>query len=221
MLDNILCGNAMGDYSLENKDSAVIDVAVLFGSNSRELWTKYMASRGFTEVHRILLRNHDNDSSLWDSLRSLEDHDMLSAVIDRVDSQGRSPLAWAVEYGWAHAVDTLISFGANPHQVRRSAGGGEAPLLHLAIAGPISSRSCEVVRVLLGAGIDVNARDEEQWTAVHIAASWNLHDVVKAILEKQPDLSAVTVTDDTALDLAVRAEADSPLVKLLQEHMDI
>ncbi|KAF2691381.1 hypothetical protein K458DRAFT_72 [Lentithecium fluviatile CBS 122367] len=161
ILDNILCGTAMGDPSL-NRDSTITDIAVLFGLGSRDLWTEYMASRGFTEVHRILLRSHDNDFSLRDSLRSLEDHGMLSAIIDCADSQGRSPLAWAVEYGWANATDTLVSFGANPNQVRRSVGGHESPLLHLAIAGPSSTRSSEVVEILLNAGVDVNARDEEQ-----------------------------------------------------------
>jgi hypothetical protein len=65
-----------------------------------------------------------------------------------------------VVYGWQNAIETLITFGANPEQARRSVG-GESPLLHFAIAGPSSSRSCEVIGILLNAGVDVNARDEE------------------------------------------------------------
>lgn len=215
MLDNIICGNAMGDTSLEEKESAIFDVAIMFGMDSRDLRTKYTESRRFTEVHNILLRKHDDDSSLPDSLRSLKDHDVLSAIIDRADSQGKTPLAWAVEYGWANAAETLVNFGANPDQTRRSRD-SKSPLLHLAIAGPNSSRSCEVVRTLLSAKVDINAKDEELWTALHIAASWNLHDIVREIVQKHPDLSAITMAGDTALDLAIRAGAEESLVELLQ-----
>jgi ankyrin repeat protein len=46
---------------------------------------------------------------------------------------------------------------------------------------------------------------------VHIAASWGLHDIVKEIVKKHPNLSAVTTTGNTALDLALRAGANSSL----------
>jgi ankyrin repeat protein len=69
---------------------------------------------------------------------------------------------------------------------------------------------------LLSVGFDVNTRDEEQWTAVHIAASRSLYDIVKEIIDRHPDLSAITTTGDTALGLVIHAGADSSLVGLLQ-----
>jgi ankyrin repeat protein len=94
-------------------------------------------------------------------------------LINKPDSRGRSALAWAVEYGMANVVRTLLSFGANACQYRRSSQ-SQFPLLHLVIAGPpppLKSDFLEVVKILLAIGIDINARDNEGWLAWHIIAS--------------------------------------------------
>ncbi len=184
MLDYILVTNAMGYSVLENFSSALTQVALLFGWNSGDLWGEYEQSRGFTTVHRALLGiSHD---SLRNSLTSLAASGTLTDIIDCADARGRSPLAWAVEYGWADATEILINFGANVYQLRRSVG-AVSPLLHLVIAGPDSRPSdaqvLGVVRLLLQAGVDINAKDHEKWTAMHIAASWNLHDVVMELVQ--------------------------------------
>jgi ankyrin repeat protein len=210
MLDNILCARAMGEYSLEHAKSAISNTAVLFDNNSTDLLEEYMKSRGFTDLHRVLLGVHDHDISLPDYLRA------YPHTVDWKDHQGRSPLAWAVEYGWADAAETLIGFGANFDQLRTSARGGASPLLHLAIAGPRSRKTVAIVRVLLNAGINVNAIDEEGWTAMHIAASWNFYEVVAEIVQRQPDLSMFTIVGETAHDLAVQAGADDSVKRLLQ-----
>lgn len=197
--------------------SAVADVAILFDSDTNDLWTEYRASRDFTEVHDVLLKLSDNDTSLPDSLRSLNAHGELTSFIDCPDRRGRSPLAWACEYGWGDAARVLIEFGADPNQSRRSVKGA-SPLLHLAVAGPGSRRSREVVKTLLRAGVDVNARDDEQWTAMHVAASWDLCDIAVELAQEGPDLSAVTDTGCSALDLAVCTGASDTMIALLQNH---
>ena len=84
------------------------------------------------------------------------------------------------------AVELLILFGANPHQLRPSHR-GLTPLLHLCIAGSIprcpDGDQVGTFKALLKAGVDVNARDHEGWTPLHVAASLNLYDVPKALFD--------------------------------------
>lgn len=195
--------------------SAIADIALLFKSDAKHLWTEYVASRGFEEVHEVLLKLNDNVVGLSHSLRSLNANGELPSVINRPDRQGRSPLAWAIEYGWADAARILIEFGADPNQSRHSIKGA-SPLLHLAVAGPNLGRSREVVRFLLRAGADINAKDHEQWTAVHVVASWGSGDIMVDLIKEQPDLSVVTNTGHSALDLAIDAGADDIMVALLR-----
>jgi ankyrin repeat protein len=215
MLDNVLCARAMGQHSLQDMMSAVADVAILFKRDTTYLWTEYVVSRGFTEVHDLLLKLKDDAVNLSDSLGSLNATHELSSIIDRPDRLGRSPLAWAVEYGWADAACILMEFGADPNQSRNSTKGA-SPLLHLAIAGPKLGRSRDVVKCLLRAGIDINAKDHEKWTAVHVAASWGLNDIVLDLVKEHPDLSAITNSGHTAFDLAINSGSHEFMVAFLE-----
>ncbi|KAL9608874.1 MAG: hypothetical protein Q9167_006310 [Letrouitia subvulpina] len=93
------------------------------------------------------------------------------------DAFGRTPLAWAIEYGLTASTELLLKSSANPNQLRFTKDGGFSPLLHIAIAGPRSAWMdddvVETVRLLLAAGADINGIDHEEWTALHIAASWS------------------------------------------------
>ncbi len=219
MLDEILVSSAMGNSDLEDFSSAFTDVAVLFGWNSDELLEEYEKNREFTAVHKVLLGIDDSHGSLRDFLAGLAAAETLSGLIDCADSRHRSPLAWAVEFGWTDATETLIEFGANVHQLIPSKY-GPSPLLHLAIAGPdpIQSKTqiLGVVRILLQAGVDINATDHELWTAMHIAASWNLKNAVMELVQFGGDTQAVTGDGESAFDLAIKAGADSVLVDLLR-----
>lgn len=103
------------------------------------------------------------------------------------DALGRTPLAWAVEYGLTASTELLLKFGANPNQLRFTKDGGFSPLIHIAIAGPRSTwmddEIVETVRLLLAAGADINGTDHEGWTALHIAASWSLFRVTDTLYQ--------------------------------------
>lgn len=60
-------------------------------------------------------------------------------------------------------------------------------MLRLALAGPASERLdtafLDITKMLLLAGVDVNAVDHEGWAPLHIAASWKTYSSVGTLLE--------------------------------------
>jgi len=85
-------------------------------------------------------------------------------------------------------------------------------MLHLAIAGPpppLESGLFEVVKMFLATDIDINARDEEGWTAFHIASSWRSYDILHEIMRTHfyyVDIAGKTNLDELADDLSQDAD---------------
>jgi hypothetical protein len=176
--------SAMVERCGDPTSAALIDVGLLCNMSSQELIEECQSSYELITLHKTLLGLNSENSSLHGHLQSLQTLGLLAELIDKPDSHGRSALAWAVEYGMANAVRTLLSFGANACQYRRSSQ-AQLPLLHLVIAGPpppLNSGFLEVVRILLAICIDINARDNEGWSAWHVAASWNSYDILREIM---------------------------------------
>ena len=168
---------------------------------------EHKSTRGFTQLHRVLLNIDSSYGSLADYLNSLHPEE-LKIMIDVPDVRGRTPLAWAVEFGLPNAVGLLLRFGAYPNQLRSTIDGGYPPLIHLAVAGPCSSWMdsdvVEIVRLLLQAGADPNGTDHEGWTPLHIAASWslfNVTDTLQQCAQSFMNWQARTVTGESILDV--------------------
>ena len=164
-------------------------------------------SRGFTQLHRVIFNIDSNYGSLADYLDSLAPEELIT-LIEVPDARGRTPLAWAVEFGLPNAVELLLRFGAYPNQLRSTKDGGYSPLIHLAIAGPWSSWMdadiVETVRLLLQAGADPNGTDHEGWTPLHIATSWslfNVTDMLQQCGQSWLNWQARTVRGENILDV--------------------
>lgn len=209
MIDDVLISSAKDPNAYNALDVSNFQVvAQLFSKSSIDFLEDYIEAREFITLHEVLLGIDRSRGTLKEYLAAFEDISLLAKTIDMPDSCGRTALAWAVEYGWSDAVKTLLQYGANPHQLRPSTH-GQSPLLHLVIAGPASeqpgSASLDVIRLLIHAGADINAVDHEGWTPLHVAASWNLYNVIQELIclgGSTLDLDARTDRGETALDLA-------------------
>ncbi|PKX96925.1 ankyrin repeat domain-containing protein, partial [Aspergillus novofumigatus IBT 16806] len=188
------------------------------------LLSDFVESREFTTLHKVLLGLQRRFRTLEDYLGSFGQAKLLPAIIDAPDSCGRTALAWAVEYGWAGAVESLLRYGANPHQLRQSLQ-GKSPLLHLIIADSAFQSSNDgflrVVRLLLREGVDVNAVDHEGWTPLHVAASWNHYGVIQELAlfgSNKLDWDSMTDDNQSAMDLSLGAGFDEGVRRLLRHH---
>jgi hypothetical protein len=152
-------------------NAALVLLSSFYGKGITEIMEDHATSHGLGNIHRVLLRLRPEYPQLEEYLQSLHPR-TLAGFIDKPDFHGRSALVYAVEYGWYDAVETLVKFGADVNQLRLGDRKG-LTLLHLLFAGPAQKTTLQIARVLIENGADVNMKDLEGWTALHIAASWD------------------------------------------------
>ncbi|KAJ4301694.1 hypothetical protein N0V90_003787 [Kalmusia sp. IMI 367209] len=223
-----LIGDTLVSLSMKNGGSRMLDssdfehMTQLFGKSSSELVTDFVNVSNFTTIHKVLLGVQEDYKTVSDYLKNFEPASVLTSIIDTPDSTGRSALAWAVEYGWGHATRALLQHGSDPNQLVRSPG-VMSPLLHLAIAMPVSANkdngSLNVVKELLKAGANINAVDHENWTPLHVAASWNNYDVIRELLTFGGDMlkwDLVTSDNQSAMDLSLNSGVNDQVQSILK-----
>ena len=89
--------------------------------------------------------------------------------------------------------------------------------MHYASDDDISSTELviEIIELLIGAGADVGAKNEEGKTPLHFAARLNLIEIAELLIEKGADLEAEDKGGETPLD---RAQSDE-MRELLKKYM--
>lgn len=185
---------------------------------------KFLAPRNFTLLHLAAYLN------LRTLAEQLEHRGGLHSRLDKIDSHGGSPLAYAVERGHVSMFDFLIERGAkqdNNHGetlLEKACRKGQINIVeHLLNLGyNVNEQEKNInaieslmvmVRWLPGAfneGLDLNGdvwrlmlRDTGNGgTALHSAALYGHAAIVEMLLERKADVNAVTSKDWTALHLA-------------------
>ena len=95
LVDQTLVASVMEDAGIRGFDNDQIrDIAVLFKLCSHDLVDEYKTSRNFTPVHDALLGTAVSHMPLHEFLDAHPEY-----PVDLPDTMGRTPLAWAVEYG--------------------------------------------------------------------------------------------------------------------------
>ena len=131
---------------------------------------------------------------------------------------GNTPLHSAVLYGDFEMVQLLLKYKADVNQSN-----GNCPPLHYASQGIQGGRSIDtlslskVARLLLEHGADVNARNHERATPLHIAVKDGRVEVVQVLLEYGADVGAENENGRSALQMVSYKRRDE-IMKLLSEH---
>ena len=119
-----------------------------------------------------------------------------SSAIDDFYSEGKTPLFWAAHRGESTKVSLLIDKGADVNKLTLN---GNSPLL-----AAIKSRDQACIREILSLVSDVNFRDNQGWTPLHMCCYYVVHtDIVDLLISRGADIES-TVYGETALILAAQ-----------------
>jgi ankyrin repeat protein len=110
---------------------------------------------------------------------------------------GWTPLHLAAFFGREQAALALVEEGADLHALSKN--DNRNTPLHAAVA----ARKANLVRLLLAAGADANAKAANDWTALHLAAFSGDPVVMEILLAQHPNLNASNHEGQTALEIAV------------------
>ncbi|XP_058801035.1 serine/threonine-protein phosphatase 6 regulatory ankyrin repeat subunit A-like isoform X2 [Phymastichus coffea] len=133
------------------------------------------------------------------------------ANVNSIDyDESGSPLHLACEVGHADIIDSLLKNGAKAHLIRTK---GHKTTLHLLVESYMDRQNglsnesrmnlLAFVKKLVKLGVNVNARDQFDYTALHIAC-WKLVDgsqCVKKLLEVGANINFVNMDGQTPLEM--------------------
>ena len=116
--------------------------------------------------------------------------------IDAYSPDGFYPLGLAAFFGHRKIVEYLLAAGADVNQSAKNA------LKVAPIHAAVSNGNAEIVAMILDRGADVDAHQQNGFTALHGAAGAGRQDLVELLIEHGADLSARNDEGKTAADVA-------------------
>ncbi|MBN2270416.1 MAG: ankyrin repeat domain-containing protein [Sedimentisphaerales bacterium] len=180
----------------------------------------------------------DEDGKTPLHLAVQEDHkDVVQALVSKgadvnaKDNKGMTPIHLATLRNLRDIIDLLISKGANVNTKNEkgetpldiggynkeiaplliSAGARTSTIHNAALWGLVSE-----VRRFLDEGVDVNAKNEDGWTPLHLTAQAGRKDVMELLIAKGADVNAPNSKGQTPLQMVRRADEET-----FKELMDL
>lgn len=163
----------------------------------------------------------------WDNLSKT-----LVDEADPVQAAEQLYLGHARKLGWSEAEqshnDTVSPISESGESAGKGVGMGvsvsvpkpAAPGLENSVHGFAVNGNASGLRLLLdGDPSLVNARDEFEYTPLHLAADRGHLDIVRLLLSRGADVNLKDQDGDTALEIATVAKHD-PIVQAIREHSD-
>ena len=143
-------------------------------------------------------------------VRWLVSHD--SSVMNAYGVDGFTALGLAAFFKRADIVQTLLAAGADASAASRNA--FRFTPLHSALATNAGAVDIRIVRALIDAGADVNARSGQGTTALHTAAYVGHVEAARCLLDQGADATIRSSEGKTALDVA-RERGNEAVARLL------
>ena len=180
------------------------------------------ASYGYTEIVQLLIDNGADlqhpSSSGWTPLHLCYDYPETTqlllengAEVNSVTETGYTPLYLAVLNNYPEVVKTLLSYSPD---LEVTIIGDSTETTRRALGAAVMNGSAEVTRLLLEAGANIDYQDHRNNVPLHYAALQNQEDVLRALMEYNPDLDLVDDDGDTALN-CMNSSTSVKIVKIL------
>lgn len=137
----------------------------------------------------------------------------LSAVVPSSTSSQLGMAATSEQYGGAStdSVRSLIGKGANVNAL----GVNGRPIHEAAVWGRV-----DVIEELLRHGADPNGRNQDGWTALHVAANNDNGELIDLLIASGSDVAATTKSGETALHIATARLGLNAAERLLEQGAD-
>ena len=151
--------------------------------------------------------------------------------LDGLLTTGATPLLRAAKALDAPAIQLLLakradlslsnSRGVTPLMAAAGLGSVDADTRGFYLSEDTEQRSIESLKLLLGAGGDVNAKDSRGLSPLHEAARWGWNDVVQFLVDNGADLNAKDNRGNTPVDSALgKAGGNSRGGQRIDVHQD-
>lgn len=192
------------DYILRKGfDTAILEqYRTLFSLTEDDL-----EDRGFTIIHKLVLELIPSDDFAIKVERN-------RALINVVDSTGRTAAHWATLRNEAGKLRTLLEFGASPHI--KDTTWGNTPLDY-----SVRCPSARLTRILLEFGADFNSRTTCKWTPLYGCATYRKSKIAKAHVANARLLvkagADIDLRDEDGVDPLMKAARQE--VPLLAEYL--
>lgn len=127
----------------------------------------------------------------------------------------RPPLLAAINSARKDIFEFLWRQGADPKQHPKRYGSIIIQLIENL------QPTADLVKKLIDLGVDVNAKDHEQFSALMVAAVYNNVPVIEALVKNGADMQAIDREGDSALHFALMHEAVDAAIKLIELGADV